>query len=168
MLKIFRGFYGTIFFDGSTTTTIIPFCFVLNRQSARSVEVLVGTNDLTKGGKYYKVAKLQAHEHYNNPSFAYDIAVILLKDKIEFNDKVKAIELARDDVPDGAQVQLTGWGRLRAGGSSPTWLQIIKLDFISTQKCKEIYGGRNVHDTHVCTLTRVGEGACNGDSGRVF
>lgn len=73
----------------------------------------MGTNDLAKGGKYYKVAKLTAHEHYNNPTFAYDIAVIQLQGKIEFDDKVQPIELGKDDVPDGAIVQLTGWGRLR-------------------------------------------------------
>lgn len=82
-------------------------------QSPRSLEILVGTNDLTKGGKYYKVAKLSAHEHYNTPHFAYDIAVIKLQEKIEFNKKVQPIALGKEEVPDGAQVQLTGWGRLR-------------------------------------------------------
>lgn len=36
---------------------------------------------------------------------------------------------------------------------------------VSTERCRKIFGGRNVDDSHICTLTRVGEGACNGDSG---
>lgn len=80
--------------------------------SAQDIEILVGTNDLTSGGKYYKVAKLTAHESYNNPRLAYDIAVIELQDKIEFNEKVQPIELSKGEVPDGARVQLTGWGLL--------------------------------------------------------
>lgn len=47
----------------------------------------------------------------------------------------------------------------------PQKLQVIKLKAVQTKRCKEIYGGQNVHDSHICTLTRVGEGACNGDSG---
>lgn len=83
-----------------------------NRLSAQDIEILVGTNDLTKGGKYYKVAEYTAHKNYNSPMYAYDIAVIKLQDKIEFNEKIQPIELGKGEVPDGAQVQLTGWGLL--------------------------------------------------------
>lgn len=84
-----------------------------NRLSAQDIEIMVGTNDLTSSGKYYNVAKLTAHENYNNPRLAYDIAVIKLQDKIEFNEKVQPIELGKEEVPEGAQVQLTGWGLLK-------------------------------------------------------
>lgn len=78
---------------------------------------MVGTNDLGKGGTYYKVEKLIAHEDYNNPPFAYDIAVIRIRGKIEFNERVQPIEYSPDEVPDDADVQLTGWGRLRVSNS---------------------------------------------------
>lgn len=82
-------------------------------QSARSLEILVGTNDLGKGGKYYEVKRYVMHEEYNSPPFANDIAVIELKKSIKFDEKTSPIELNDEEVPDGAQVQLTGWGRLR-------------------------------------------------------
>lgn len=53
----------------------------------------------------------------------------------------------------------------QAGGAVPQILQTIDLKAVSTDRCKKIFGGRNVHDSHICTLTKVGEGACNGDSG---
>ena len=69
---------------------------------------MVGTNDLRKGGTYYKVEELIAHSNYNNPQFAFDIALIRIKGKIEFNDRVKSIEYSAEEVPDDAVVQLTG------------------------------------------------------------
>lgn len=41
---------------------------------------------------------------------ANDIGVAQISGKIEFNDIVKAIEYSPDEVPDGAKLQLTGWG----------------------------------------------------------
>lgn len=63
-------------------------------------------------GTYYKSKKLIYHEQYNQPRFAYDIAVIRLRKPIEFTDKVQPIELSPEEVPDGVVVQLTGWGAL--------------------------------------------------------
>lgn len=95
------------------------FTTILNSQSPRNVQILVGTNNLGKGGTYYKVEKLIAHEDYNNPQFAFDIAVIRIRGKIEFNKKVQTIELGKEEVPDDAEVRLTGWGRLRVRFFTP-------------------------------------------------
>lgn len=51
------------------------------------------------------------------------------------------------------------------GGALPQRLQVIKLKSVSTERCKKIYHGGNVHDSHICTFTKAGEGACHGDSG---
>lgn len=102
--------FGRLF---STKITTIIANFAPNRLRGQNLEILVGTNDLKKGGKYYKVANFTTHEHFDSPLFAHDIAVVKLQDKIEFNDKVQPIELSKEDIPDGAQVQLTGWGRLK-------------------------------------------------------
>ncbi|XP_055321233.1 transmembrane protease serine 9-like [Sitodiplosis mosellana] len=135
-------------------------------QSAKNLEIYVGSNDLKSGGTSYKIEKFIAHEQYNKPSFANDIAVIRVKGSIALNDKVKTIEYSSEEVPDDAVLQLTGWGRLQAGGALPQLLQIIKLNAVQTERCKEIYGSSApVHDSHICTLTKVGGGACNGDSG---
>lgn len=44
-------------------------------------------------------------------------------------------------------------------------LQMVKLKALSTQTCRKSSIGEYVHDSHMCTFTRVGEGACNGYSG---
>ena len=64
-------------------------------------------------GTYYKVDKFIYHEQYDEPKFAYDIAVIRVKKPIAFNKNVQPIELSPEEVPNRAVVQLTGWGALR-------------------------------------------------------
>lgn len=74
--------------------------------------VLVGTNNLKEGGTRYAFEKIIPHKSYGNPRFAYDIAVLKVKDNIEFNDKVQPIEYSADEIAGGSVSQLTGWGRL--------------------------------------------------------
>lgn len=101
---------------------ILTAAHCVENRSPLSLGVLVGTNDLKNGGTYYEVDKYYAHEDYNNPDFAYDIAVIRVEGTIEFNDRVQPIEPSSEEVPDGAEVLLTGWGRLS--------VSVIAIEFI--------------------------------------
>lgn len=42
--------------------------------------------------------------------FSNDIAVIEMRKNIEFNDRVQPIEYSPEEIPDGEEVQFTGWG----------------------------------------------------------
>lgn len=77
------------------------------------LEIYVGSNDLKNGGTYYKIQKIKAHEKFNKPNYANDIAVIRVQGAITFTDKVQPIEYSSEEVPDGASLQLTGWGQLQ-------------------------------------------------------
>lgn len=77
-----------------------------------SIEIMVGSQNLNEPGTYYKTEKYIKHEKHNQPIYANDIAVLRVEGSIEFNDKVKPIELSSEEVPDGSDLQLTGWGRL--------------------------------------------------------
>lgn len=52
---------------------------------------MVGTNNLKKGGTYYRASKIFMHEEYNSPLHSNDIALIRVDGKISFNDRVKQI-----------------------------------------------------------------------------
>lgn len=96
----------------------------MNGQRPEDIEILVGTNDLKKGGAYYKLERYIKHPKYNRPNFANDIALMRINGSITLNTKVQSIEFSSDEVPENSTLQLTGWGRLRAGGASPQHLQV--------------------------------------------
>lgn len=75
-------------------------------------DILVGTNDLKNGGERYKAERFVLHESYNDPPYAYDIALIEVKGTIVFNSRVQPIEPSSEKVADDADLQLTGWGLL--------------------------------------------------------
>lgn len=97
-----------------STAILHLFChfFEPNSYNVRNLEILVGTNDLNKGGKYYKLKRTITHEQYNRPQFANDIGLIEVDGEIEYNENVQPIKYSDNEVPDDAEVQLTGWGRL--------------------------------------------------------
>lgn len=51
-------------------------------------------------------------------------------------------------------------------GTSPRKLRTIKLTLISPEKCRKMYRKKNFNVTseHLCTLNKVGEGACSVSS----
>lgn len=90
---------------------ILTAAHCVHKSNAKTLEILVGTNDLTNGGTYYKVDRYATHERYF--LIFNDIAVVRIQGKIEFNRHVQLIELFSGEVPDKADVVLTGWGDLK-------------------------------------------------------
>jgi len=136
--------------------------------SPSQLEIFAGAQNLkSEDGQHFAIDKLIYHERYNKPQFHNDIGLIRLAKKIEFTKNITAIEYSCDCVPDKAEpIVLTGWGRLNAGGVAPDQLQTINLINVDHEECKKLHGGsRDVDIGHLCTFTKVGEGACHGDSG---
>ena len=127
------------------------------------VSIHAGTNQLNSAGATYGVERIVAHAGYNANSLVNDVALIRVNKNIAFNNLVKAVKLASGGSYDGSNSVLSGWGLLRAGGSLPNNLQYINLRIQNLAQCKQVH--RNVIDSHICTFTKYGEGACNGDSG---
>lgn len=81
---------------------------------------------MKSGGTYYKIANYIKHKEYFRPVYAYDIAVMKVDGKIKYNDKVKPIELLKDEVKDGVKLQLTGWGLTKV--RFRTYMILFELD----------------------------------------
>ncbi|XP_050663910.1 chymotrypsin-2-like [Leptidea sinapis] len=134
--------------------------------SPLTITVVVGTNSLKKGGVQYSVEKIIVHKEYDSGLIMNDISILKVSEDIEFNEIVQPIELPEEDTDPGADLVLTGWGRLSYPGNLPDKLQMINLTSLSVKDCKNIYTFISpVFDSQICSLTKSGEGACHGDSG---
>ncbi|XP_049888035.1 chymotrypsin-2-like [Pectinophora gossypiella] len=135
-------------------------------QSSSYIRVVVGTNSLLVGGERYSVDAIINHEGFNNALITNDVSLLKVSRDIEFNDRVQPIQLPDDNTEGGAQLLLSGWGRVSYPGDLPIQLQMINLTALSVEVCQDIYSNINpVFANQICSLTKTGEGACHGDSG---
>ncbi|CAD1473781.1 unnamed protein product, partial [Heterotrigona itama] len=129
-----------------------------------SVSVHAGTNRLDQQGQSYGVSKIVSHKNYNSLLLVNDVALILVSSNIAFNNLVQPVKLATGSKTyEGSSCVLSGWGTTRVGGNPPNNLQYINLVIETQAKCKQAHN--RVQNSHICTYTKVGEGACHGDSG---
>ncbi|XP_033229691.1 chymotrypsin-1-like [Belonocnema kinseyi] len=143
---------------------ILTAAHCLNGRFASSISVKAGTTDLDGYGDIYVGELKVIHEDYDTFEHENDIGLLKVRSDIIFNDDVQPINVASSDsYGEGHTATLTGWGRTSVLSKTPTQLQVIKLNIISTPKCKKKI--KKVKDTHICTLNNKGEGACFGDSG---
>ncbi|KAJ8734277.1 hypothetical protein PYW07_014828 [Mythimna separata] len=135
-------------------------------QTKYMMTVVVGTTNRLLGGDTYMVDQIISHEDYDGSLIKNDVSLLKVKSDIQFSDLVQPIGLPTEDTGAGADLFLSGWGRLSYPGSLPVHLQMINLTSLSVERCQSIYKRINpVYDTQICSLTKTGEGACHGDSG---
>ncbi|XP_077267757.1 chymotrypsin-1-like [Temnothorax americanus] len=135
-----------------------------NPGALRSLTVHAGTNLLSESGSVYRVKQAIPHSNFDSMGLSNDIGVLILTTPIEYTQYIQPIPLATSDIaPEGSSCTLSGWGRTSLNGRVPNNLQEIELSVHSQAKCRQRHG--NVLSSHICTLTRAGEGACHGDSG---
>ncbi|KAK4872912.1 hypothetical protein RN001_014941 [Aquatica leii] len=149
---------------------ILTAAHCVSKQDASKYTVVVGSNLISKGGDSYDVEEFIPHEKYDPEVILHDIALIKLKNAVKLSDSVKKIELAGEDTPSGKELVLSGWGLTGVGilqllSPPPNKLQTIKLMSISNDKCAQAHPDGDIKASHLCTFTRIGEGACYGDSG---
>lgn len=140
-------------------------CFYFHNSAIRKqFTVVAGTNYLDKGGVEYEIEEMILHSMFNPNRATNDIALLKVSKDIEFNEFVQPIPYATKEVATpGHKAVVTGWGRLEVWGVIPNALQEIELKVLDKEVCKQYEP--LVIDSHICTLTKTGEGVCNGDSG---
>ncbi|KAB0792844.1 hypothetical protein PPYR_14803 [Photinus pyralis] len=146
-------------------TTVMTAAHCVTGAKPSALRVVVGSNKLNSGGVSYEIESIRDHKGFDSWRLTNDIAILKLKTPITFTDKVKTVDLETEYL--GAEVDcvLSGWGRLNYPGSLPNNLQHIGLKTITSEDCAKLLNHSSVDRTHICTLTKSGEGACHGDSG---
>uniref|UniRef100_A0AB38ZEJ3 Venom S1 protease 8 n=1 Tax=Oncocephalus sp. TaxID=2944721 RepID=A0AB38ZEJ3_9HEMI len=144
-------------------------CFV--PMKGRELAVSVGEHDLdrkdeTPYTQVIPVEKIIEHPGYNRLGQHNDIAIVVLKDKIQFNQQVgrACLPTKRFDLV-GKQVVAAGWGRTTAEGSGSSILLKVTLDVQPLDYCKKSYSYMKTNPaTQICTHTDKKD-SCKGDSG---
>ncbi|KAF2881831.1 hypothetical protein ILUMI_24332 [Ignelater luminosus] len=147
------------------TTTILTAAHCIVGTYPSDITVVCGSHKLSTGGVRYEVSKIIPHEDYDNFFKINDIALLKLKNPIEYTNEIQPVNLETEDVGEGEDVLLTGWGSTSYPGSAPDNLQKLLLNTITVEDCRARHGWPIVVSTQICTLTKQGEGACHGDSG---
>lgn len=131
-----------------------------------SLRIVVGTNKWSQPGATFRPELAFRHCRQDMPMYQNDIAVVRLNGTITFNNVTQPIELHTQPLNAGDLVTMTGWGSPLLNQPNTELLQTQNFTVISRAECLERWEyHEGVGYGHICTFSREGEGACNGDSG---
>jgi len=118
-----------------------------------------------------KVKEKIVHHKYNFFTYEYDLALLKLEKRVDFQDNIIPICLpGNDDLLIGEMGIVAGWGRLSEGGQLPSILQYVSVPIVSNDKCKSMFlrAGRHevIPEIFMCAGYDLGgRDSCQGDSG---
>lgn len=148
---------------------ILTAAHCVRNQDARKLKVVGGTTDITdKSRPAFAVEKMIMHK-YNDIIKQNDIAIVKVNSEGDSDDNIVPVPLCDNDFdPSGVDCKVSGWGHLKAKGSSvPDKLRQVSVTVLKEKQCMKMLAGYPwdaAHDTMIC----AGGGekdACQGDSG---
>ncbi|XP_011299247.1 chymotrypsin-2-like [Fopius arisanus] len=104
--------------------------------------------------------------HNNRYNFA-DIAVLKLDREIPLKSlpNLQRIRLPSNGSQTDEDVEVCGWGKTTEASVDPsTWLKKLEAKTISLSECQRLLPDQ-VDTGNICTVSDLGEGVCDGDSG---
>merc|ERR1712117_838665 len=144
-------------------------------ESNRNLDVLIGEHDVTvaQGETRHRVARIIDHPSYGTNGIDYDYSILELdcSDKIDLTDKARAACLPSGNdasrYESAATYNVSGWGTLAAGGSTPEVLNVVQVPPVTDTVCRQQYGTSQITARMMCA-GKPGTGgvdSCQGDSG---
>jgi len=141
--------------------------------SVRVKKVIIGEHDKlnpTDGNrKVLTPEQIFTHEQFGGDlTYANDIALIKLKEKVDLNTFTPACLPAKGTSFVGRTAYAYGWGSIFASGPSSTFLQDVALPVVSFETCKSTMdpaGAYTILSGMLCAGGKAGEDGCQGDSG---
>ncbi|XP_045449181.1 trypsin, alkaline B-like [Melitaea cinxia] len=159
---------GTIINNRSVLTA--AHCFNFNSQPFQW-RIRVGSTNYNSGGVLVTVNMIIRHGSYNSGTGDNDVAIMRIDGAFNFNNNVRAAQIAGYNPADNALVWVIGWGVLSSGSSVPSvQLRHVQVYVVNQATCRARYdelGGRRVTDNMICSgvLDVGGRDGCQGDSG---
>ncbi|CAI9554819.1 unnamed protein product [Staurois parvus] len=131
-------------------------------------EVNTVKNDGTEST--HKVEKIIVHPKFVRATYDFDIAVVKLKEAINYTDNVIPACLPDPDFADEVlmnerQAMVSGFGRLFERGVQATKLQMLNVPYVDRQTCKESSKFKITENMFCAGYDKEVKDACQGDSG---
>lgn len=144
--------------------TILPQRFTVIR---------VGSADTTSGGQLLNVSKIIIHpgwDYQSTKQHDNDIALIKLASPVTVdNAKPIALPASSTEIPDGAEIDITGWGSIREDDDNVDYLQKVTVPYVNNSECSQLYSETSYRVSEYMFCAGVvgtgGKDACHGDSG---
>lgn len=126
-----------------------------------SFQIRAGSDLRSQGGQVVNITKFFLHPDYQPSGYYNDIAVVILEQNLQFNDRVWSISLPPKGyrVRDNDPLLVTGWGALAWQGSSSERLMGVIVPAVSNAACSEAYN--NIREHKICAGA-TGIDACQG------
>ncbi|XP_011177408.1 serine protease SP24D [Zeugodacus cucurbitae] len=124
--------------------------------------VTAGTVELYRGGVKIVVEEITLNPNYS--SLDTGIALLKLKEPFVFSDKIQPIALSAVEPPLNAEVEISGWGRIKQTEENLyRTLQINEAVVVDTQECATLTD--KVEEQVLCLRSPRKNGICRGDFG---
>ncbi|XP_066592333.1 trypsin 5G1-like [Prorops nasuta] len=135
---------------------------------ANNYKLSAGSNS-RNDGDFYRVKRIVRHPNYDYSTIDFDIALLQIEGEIILNNSTVApVKLAEKELPEGAIVNVTGWGATQQGGPTSLKLMQVSVPIVHRDVCQSAYEGLNeITPRMICAgdLSEGGKDSCQGDSG---
>jgi len=120
-----------------------------------------------------RIRKIFVHERYDDKPNNNDIALIMLKDPVQYTDYIRPVCLpdVRSSIITGQTALVTGWGETKDRYNRNNVIQKVDVRIISSKQCNRWMSAitsepDTITQNMVCAGYKVGgKDACQGDSG---
>lgn len=143
--------------------TILTAAHCLQNVTPGEVEVHAGVQHKDEFYQPLKVQQLIIHPLYDEASLTHDLAIIKLKHRLPFNNRIQRISLYYDDVEEGKDAYVTGWG-VNLDGRLSDSIRSLPVNIYPSVACARKYGSDFHKDLQLCAGTQ-NQDFCIGDSG---
>ncbi|XP_042314228.1 coagulation factor X-like [Sceloporus undulatus] len=162
--------------EGFCGGTILSQIYVLTAahciNQTKHITVVVGEVDITtkRTGTLLTVDKVYVHQRFVLETYDYDIALIQLRDPIQFSEYVIAACLPTADFANQILMRqpagtVSGFGRIHERGRTSPRLQVVKLPYVERHTCKLSSNFPITENMFCAGYNTLAQDACQGDSG---
>ncbi|KAJ8726723.1 hypothetical protein PYW08_015120 [Mythimna loreyi] len=158
---------------GSVVTDVwlLTAAHCLLRARASELSVRLGSSWKTHGGEMYDIKECYVHPRYISKTKTNDVGLVRLYTPLRFSARVLPIRLVAKEakLPANEPAIVSGWGKLKEGGPSATYLQSSTIKTIAMKLCRRSGLDRKAIDpvSMFCagSFSQASPDACQGDSG---